>query len=61
MGNCSTCTCNDKGEIQTFEVQVDSKSNTNGYEKKTSKGEKSSNKQVSSHSTRLAASHARSS
>ena len=22
MGNCNTCTCNDKGEIQTFEVNV---------------------------------------
>lgn len=22
MGNCSTCTCNDKNEVSTFEVQV---------------------------------------
>ena len=27
MGNCNTCACNDKGEIQTFEVQVDTKQN----------------------------------
>jgi len=23
MGNCSSCTCNDKNEITTFEVQTD--------------------------------------
>ncbi len=22
MGNCATCTCNDKNEVSTFEVQV---------------------------------------
>lgn len=28
MGNCNSCTCNDKNEVQTFEVQVDATGKT---------------------------------
>lgn len=30
MGNCSSCTCNDKNEVQTYEVQVDTAGLANG-------------------------------
>jgi hypothetical protein len=39
MGNCSTCGCNDKGEIQTYEVKVDGNRKTqNGAKGSTNSG-----------------------
>jgi hypothetical protein len=40
MGNCNTCACNDKEEIQTYEVQV----NANRYNKENKSNNRDGNR-----------------
>ena len=40
MGNCSTCTCTDKNEVSTFELQVNG---SQGGSQKVSNGVETSN------------------
>ncbi|CDW81907.1 UNKNOWN [Stylonychia lemnae] len=47
MGNCNTCSCNDKGEIQTYEIEVDNKQNRKQSVKSSSNNGKSNQSDLS--------------
>ncbi len=42
MGNCNSCTCNDKNEVTTFEVQTDAGKLSNVQQEKAAAAQKRS-------------------
>jgi hypothetical protein len=42
MGNCNSCTCNDKNEVTTFEVQTDAGKVSNVQREKAAAAQKRS-------------------